>query len=91
MRLLPAFILRIVKAAARSEAARGKMSIVVRRSYDYLKEELQQTFGEQDDVEVIVDRRTGERRRAREPLMIERRRADRRCPTEEIVEVVIRG
>lgn len=89
--MLPAFILRIVKAAARSEAAQGKMSIVVRRQYDYLQEELQQTFKEQDDIEVIVDRRTGERRRTREPLMVERRRADRRRPTEEIVEVVIRG
>lgn len=42
--------------------------------YAYLKED----FAGDDDVEVIMDRRVGERRRDRAPCTPERRRSERR-------------
>lgn len=43
--------------------------------YAYLKED----FAGDGDVEVIMDRRVGERRRARAPCAPERRRSERRA------------
>ena len=41
------------------------------------------------DVKVVVDKRSGERRRIKQSIPLERRRADRRKLKEELVEVVI--
>ena len=65
------------------------MSIVIRQPYAHLEKELRRAFKGQEDVKVIVDKRNGERRTSRQPLELERRRADRRTPKEELVEVVI--
>lgn len=53
---------------------------VVRRGEGLVFRTLQDYFGGQDQVLVIWDRRTGERRRARGPIGNERRRAERRTP-----------
>ncbi len=43
----------------------------------------------QEDIRVLVDRRSGERRTSRQPVGLERRRAERRRSKAEVVEVVI--
>ena len=39
----------------------GKMYIIIRRPFAYLEQELRRTFGQKDNVEVIIDRRSEER------------------------------
>ena len=55
----------------------GDLLIVARNQrslYEYLKHD----FEDDPDVQVVMDRRQGERRQAREPWTAERRRGDRR-------------
>ncbi len=63
--------------------------IVIRRPYGHLEDEVRRVFAEREDVKVVVDRRSGERRATQQPAMVERRRADRRRAKEELVEVLI--
>jgi hypothetical protein len=72
-----------------SEEKTGDTCIIIRRRYSHLKEELQRTLKGDKDVKVLVDKRSGERRRSKQSIPLERRRADRRKPKEELVEVVI--
>ena len=65
------------------------MSIIIHRPYALLEEELNRAFKGQEDVKVIVDKRNGERRASRQLVELDRRRAGRRIPKEELVEVVI--
>lgn len=88
MGVLPGFLMRIAKATDPPEPGAGMMSIIIRRPYAYLQKELCSTFEGQEDVKVIIDRRYGERRTRRQPCEFERRRADRRGPKEELVEVL---
>jgi len=87
MSQLPEFLLRIAKATSPPEKGPGVMTVIIRRPYAYLEKELRSTFEGQEDVKVIVDRRYPERRTKIQPVEIERRRADRRRPKEELVEV----
>ena len=87
MSVLPGFVMRIVKANSPPELGAGIMSIW--RRYAYLEKELCSTFEEQENVKGIVDRRYAERRTGTQPIELERRRADRRRPKEELVEVVL--
>jgi hypothetical protein len=57
-------------------------SIIIRRPYAHLKEELRRAFEGQEDVKVIVDKRNGERRTSQQPVAMECRQADRRSPNE---------
>ena len=86
---LPGFLLRIAKAVSPPEQAAGVMYIIIRQPYAYLEKELRSTFEGQEDVKVIVDRRYGERRMKTQPVELARRRADRRRPKEELVEVLL--
>ena len=65
------------------------MSIIIHRPYAHLEKELRRAFKGQEDVKVTVDKRNGERRTSPQPVAADRRRADRRTPKEELVEVVI--
>ena len=65
------------------------MFIIVLRSCTNIEDELRQTFEGQEDVQVIVDRRYGERRTSRQAVEVERRRSDQRRPKEGIVDVVL--
>jgi len=89
MSQLPGFLLRIAKATSPPEHRAEVMTIVIRRPYAFLEKELRTTFEGQEDVEVIVDRRYRERRTRAHPVELERRRADRRRPREELVEVLL--
>ena len=89
MNFLPKFLLRIAKTVPTPEEEAGILSIIIRRPYSHLEKELRSVFKGERDVKVIVDRRDGERRTTQQAVEIERRRADRRHPNEELVEVVI--
>ena len=83
------FLLRVIRSISMSGKKTGKMSIVVLRPYAYLVTELHKVFKSQEDVEVKVDTRYGERRTRKEPFSYEHRRADRRSAKENLIEVVI--
>lgn len=85
----PVFLMRIAKKAYLPEEGAGIMTIVVRQAYTRLEKELRSAFKGQDDVRVILDKRYGERRKRPKAVAIEHRKADRRCPKEELVEVLI--
>jgi hypothetical protein len=65
------------------------MSIIIRQPYTHLFKEMSRTFGGKEDVMVMVDRRSGQRRKKSRPVKSERRRADRRRPKQELVEVTL--
>ncbi len=89
MSSLPDFLLKILRATPGVDEARGRMVIIIRQPYAYLESELRAVFEGQEDVQVIVDRRTRERRTMQQPVEQERRRAKVRRPKEGILEVVI--
>ena len=89
MSSVPGFLMRIAKASSPPEKGAGMMSIVIRRPYAFLEKALSSTFEGQDNVKVIVDRRYRERRKSKQPVGLERRRADRRDAKHELVELVL--
>jgi len=86
---LPAFLLKIATANPWPGERRGMTYIVVRRPYGHLEDEIRRVFAGREDVKVVVDRRSGERRATQQQVTVERRRADRRRAKEELVEVLI--
>ena len=89
MSSVPGFLMRIAKASSPPEKGAGMMSIVIRRPYAFLEKELRSAFEGQDNVKVIVDRRYRERRKSKQTVGLERRRADRRNAKHELVELVL--
>ncbi len=85
----PDFKLKIAKEVHSPEEGPGITSIIIRQPYAHLEKELSSAFKGEEDVKVIVDGRYVERRKSRQAVEIERRRAGRRRPKEELVEVVI--
>jgi hypothetical protein len=61
--------------------ARARILFIVRRDEAGLRDRLRMAFTGTPAVQVILDRRTGERRRRRQPVGADRRRGDRRWPT----------
>jgi hypothetical protein len=89
MTALPEFLLAIATRTSPSEHGAGVMTIIVQRPYARLERELRSSFAGQKGVTVIVDRRFGERRLTGQPVSVERRRADRRMPKQELVRVLL--
>ncbi len=89
MSSMPEFLLRIAKATNPPQGGPGVMSIIIHRPYAHLEKELNRAFEGQEDVKVTVNKRNGERRTSPQHIAADRRRADRRGPKEELVEVVI--
>ena len=81
--------MKISKKAYLPKEGAGIMTIVVQRPYARLEKELCSAFKGQEDVKVILERRSEERRKRPKAVAIERRQADRRSPKEELVEVLI--
>jgi len=52
--------------------------MIVARDHPLLFERLREEFEGDDELSVVLDRRVGERRRQRETVTAEQRRADRR-------------
>ena len=65
------------------------MSVVIRRPFAHLEEELRSIFDGQGDVRVFIDNRKGDRRVKLQTVSPDRRRYDRRSPKEELIEVVM--
>jgi len=86
---LPAFLLKIATANPWPGERGGMTYIVIRRPYGHLEDEVRRVFAGREDVKVVVDRRSGERRATQQQVTVERRRADRRRAKEELVEVLI--
>lgn len=88
---IPTFVLSILGVAGGAAQNPARMLLIVRRPYAYLEDRLRKAFEGRRDIEVIADRRRGERRRSDRPVQEERRRAERRTSNEEILQVVIEG
>ena len=88
---IPAFLMTVLGLTEGGRHNPGKMRLIVRRPYTYLENRIRQAFSGHDDVEVILDRRRGERRVRDRAPRDERRRDARRKTREEILEVVIEG
>ena len=69
----------------------GRNLFVVSRRHPDLYEYLRERFASDPSVEVIFDRRLGQRRRSQEPHGAERRRSDRRRRPEVEAELQIRS
>jgi hypothetical protein len=67
----------------------GRVCIIVPRVRAYLADLLAKAFERREDVEIIVDRRYGERRTRKVAVTVERRWTERRRSKEEVIEVVI--
>ena len=89
MRSSPDFQLKISKEINSSGRGFGITSIIICQPYAHREKELRGAFKGEDDVEVMVDRRYGERRKKKQPITLERRRSVRRRSKEDLLEVVI--
>lgn len=81
--------MRINKKNSLPEETAGTMTIVIQRPYARLEKELRSAFKGEANVKVILDRRSGERRKSTKEVATDRRMAERRRPKEELVEVAI--
>lgn len=94
MQLPSRFVLRIAETMGEPAISSAKMLLVLMRPYAHLEGEMRKEFDGLDDVEVIVDRRfgerrVGERRKGGPPLASERRLADRRQEKEEVLHIIL--
>ena len=88
---IPAFLMTILGATGGGGHNPRTMRLIIRRPYAYIENRIRQEFAGHDDVEIIVDRRRGERRHRGQPIQDERRRDARRKLREEILEITIEG
>ena len=83
------FHMKINKAVHLPEEEAGIMTIVIQRPYVYIEKGLRSAFKGEKDVKIILDRRCEERREGGQAVALDRRKAVRRRPKEELVEVVV--
>ena len=88
---IPAFVIRMLSVTEGLRHNPGRMLLIVRRPYGHLEERLRRVFEGRDDIVVIPDRRSRDRRASARPVQDERRRAERRSRKEEMLEVVFEG
>ena len=64
MEFLPGIVVSVVRARGNPGPGpgRGTMYLIIRPAHAYLEETLRQAFEGQENVKIIVDRRSGERR-----------------------------
>jgi|GEM_PF-5489135 len=65
------------------------MKIILRRSFAYLLKDFETVFRDHDDVRIRMDRRYDDRRSESQPVLFERRLAERRREHEPLAEVVV--
>ncbi|MBC2717807.1 MAG: hypothetical protein HF978_21090 [Desulfobacteraceae bacterium] len=76
------FLLRILKSRMLSKESTEEMNILVRRPHSHLADDLRKVYEDQEQVNIIVDRRYGERRKKSTPVSFDYRVEDRRNHTE---------
>lgn len=87
---MPKFSMRIAKESLSSKEEPGiKSIIVIQHPYAHLEKELRSVFKGQEDIKIILERRLGERRKKPKAVAVDRRKAERRSPKEDLVQVVI--
>src|SRR2546428_11624697 len=91
MEFIPTFVLTVLGMTEGSGHNSASMRLIVKRPYAHLEDRLRRAFEEREDVEVIVDRRRGQRRMSDRPVQAEQRRTDRRTPREEVVGTLVQG
>ncbi len=91
MEFIPVFVLSVLGVTEGPRHNPARMRMIVRRPYAHLENRLRRAFEGRDDVEIISDRRRGQRRAGVRPVQEERRRAERRTPKDQILEIVIEG
>ncbi|OLD95490.1 MAG: hypothetical protein AUG80_16500 [Candidatus Rokubacteria bacterium 13_1_20CM_4_68_9] len=89
MELLPGILVSILRGNPGPGQGHGTMYIIINQAHAYLQETLRRAFEGQKNVQIIVDRRYGERRTTRGSVAFERRQADRRRSREHLVEVIV--
>jgi hypothetical protein len=89
MERLPGILVSILRGNPGPGQGHGTMYIIIKQAHAYLQESLRRAFERQENVQVIVDRRYGERRTTPGSVAVERRQADRRRPREHLVEVIV--
>lgn len=67
----------------------GDLTLIIRRTYAELENELRQVFEGIEKVKMFVDRRYDERRTTAQPVVEEYRKTARRKVKEELVEAII--
>jgi hypothetical protein len=88
---VPQFVLSVLGVAEVRGHGPAKMRMIVRRPYAHLESRLRRAFEGRDDVDIIPDRRRGERRAGARPIQRERRQGDRRTTGGQMLEIVIEG
>jgi hypothetical protein len=78
-------------ASGRPQRVNARHLFIVSRDQPGLYEFLQQEFSEHSDVDVVLDRRQGERRRSSPARPDDRRQSDRRAPRGLEAEIQTRG
>ncbi len=73
----------------RSDSGDRRIYVIVPRTQAYLADLLTKAFEGRTDLEVLVDRRRGERRAQPKVVSLDRRRVDRRRTAQGTVQVVI--
>ena len=91
MEFTPTFVLTVLGMTEGSGHNPARMRLIVKRPYAHLEDRLRRAFEEREDVEVIVDRRRGQRRMSDRPVQAEQRRTDRRTPREEMLVILVQG
>ena len=91
MGFIPQFVLSILGVTEGRGPAPARMRMIVRRPYAYLESRLRRAFEGRDDVDIISDRRGGERRAGARPVQKERRQGERRMTKGQMLEIVVEG
>ena len=76
------FLLRIQKSKMLTKGSTEEMNILVRRPHSHLADDLRKVYENQENVNIIVDRRYRERRKESMPIDFDYRVTDRRNHTE---------
>ena len=91
MGFIPQFVLSILGVTEGRGPGPARTRMIVRRPYAYLEGRLRWAFEGRDDVDIISDRRRGERRAGARPVQKERRQGERRTTKGQMLEIVIEG
>ena len=88
---IDAFMMRMLKSIKPSTRSAGQTIVVVHGPFASLIPDLLNVFKGDRDVQVIADRRSGERRTKKGPVSLDCRRTERRETKPELLEVVFKA
>ena len=91
MGFIPQFVLSILGVTEGRGPGPARIRMIVRRPYAYLESRLRRAFEGRDDVDIVSDRRRGERRAGARPAQKERRQGERRMTKGQMLEIVVEG